>query len=130
MRIVSLGGKISFVLVAYAVGFFGAFAVAIPGGDLAAAVVAALLSLVAVILAARTFRGPGEGVREKRPWWKMTATAPSGFVWSLVFLLQAVSLFFSRQPRETGFLLAGAVAMLIALSFFASALHLVRKAKN
>ena len=64
MRIVSLGGKISFVLVAYAVGFFGAFAVAIPGGDVAAAVVAALLSLVAVILAARTFRGPGEGVRE------------------------------------------------------------------
>ncbi|MDJ0350774.1 hypothetical protein [Cryobacterium sp. PH29-G1] len=99
LRITSTSTKIGYVVAAYVVGPLIVLFVALVAGPPLAAAATVMLLLAVVGFAVRTFRGEGEPVAAPRAWWRMTAQPTSGFVFSALFLGQAVSLAFTAAPR-------------------------------
>jgi len=76
---------------AIVVGFMLQFAVFAPlawfASDWLHAVISALFQFAIIYGSTRVFRGPHEVVAPPRPWWKMTAGRPAGFLLAALFLL-------------------------------------------
>ncbi|MDY7544392.1 MULTISPECIES: hypothetical protein [unclassified Cryobacterium] len=85
-----------------------------------ASVVTGALALVLVAFATRTFRGEGEPVEQRRPWWKMTAHRTSGFVFTLLFGAQAIYLLIAVISRpESGLLIVPLITNAVIAAMFA-----------
>ncbi|GAB3130972.1 hypothetical protein GCM10027057_00870 [Marisediminicola antarctica] len=80
------------VVVAFPIAAAVSRAVDTPTGFLTASVLVAAV----VIFAARTFHGRQEPIAPPRPWWKMTARPPEGFLLATLFGAQALSVTITR----------------------------------
>ncbi|TFC27999.1 hypothetical protein E3O55_10770 [Cryobacterium sp. MDB1-18-2] len=91
-----------------------------------ASVAAAVLALVLVVFAARTFRAEDEPVEQRRPWWKMTAHRTSGVVFALLFGSQAIYVLiaFVSRPESGGLMVPLVTNILIAMMFAFSSMRL------
>ncbi|TFB90695.1 hypothetical protein E3O44_03670 [Cryobacterium algoricola] len=125
IRITSTSTKIAYVVASCVVFMLGAaLAIGLPSS--AIPVVAGVLALIVVGFAVRTFRGEGEPVEQRRPWWKMTARPTSGFVFALLFGSQAiyVLLTFRGGSDSASSIIPIVVDGLIATMFALSSLRL------
>lgn len=123
MRIGTVSAKGGFFLVAAVVIFFPAILLAAASYQLGFAW--AILGVVAAtVVAARTFRGPGESDAPRR-WWKMTSTRGGGLLLALVFFISAVSALVgvTTSPDPQLSIVGGVVALVIAAFFVNSALR-------
>jgi len=124
IRITSTSTKIGYVVASCVLLILGA-ALAI-GLPLPASVVVGVLALILVGFAARTFRGVGEPVEQRRPLWKMTASPASGFVVTLFFGSQTIYLLISvlSGSDSVGSIIPLVVDAFIATMFALSSLRL------
>lgn len=86
----------------------------------------AVMSVVsAVVVAARTFRGPAESDAH-RPWWKMTSTRGSSNLLSVLFFIQGVSVSLGAlaSPKPLFAVIGGVVALLVAAFYLNSAIRI------
>ncbi|MFJ3473642.1 hypothetical protein ACIPJ1_11945 [Microbacterium maritypicum] len=96
--------------------------------DLFAGYVWSLLAVIAlVVFTARVFRGPGESMAP-RPWWRMTTTALSSAVLSVLFAVQAVVGLFraGTAPFPAAVVLGALLTLAVAGAYALSATRLAR----
>lgn len=126
-RIVAAEAKVGYYI------FSGLVAVAVTTlawaslGTLAGILIAIPLQFLLVGFAVRNFRDATiEVVDEPRPWWRMTARAPSGFAFGATFI--GVGLWSAingaTDPDAWAFLLGGVTAGFIGALFIRSSLKL------
>jgi hypothetical protein len=117
MRITTVIGKISFVVVGIVAGYLALLAIrTVEGAEgHSTMAVGAVLEMVMVVIAARSFRGSGEPVSPQRLWWRMTARPTSGFLLSVLFAGQVAAGVSSAGDPAT--IIASA---LIAVAYLAS----------
>lgn len=129
IRVASNETKISLVVAAHVVGLTAGLAVSIlagPGwGQLA--IIATALATVASFT--RVFRGENEAIGPPRKWWRMTAEPTSGFVMGALFGSSVVATprLFGFDVQYVPFLV---VNVIIAISFFASSIHLAMRKRS
>jgi hypothetical protein len=134
VRISSDQTKVGYVVAAYVLGIFVAISSALVAGVPQAGAVTGIFLLVTVGFAVRNFRGDGEPVDAPRKWWRMTWRPTSGFVFAVVFLVQASSSAFAvalapGRDSEAYVVMALVYAFLGAL-FTYSSIRLRSLAKN
>ncbi|MEZ0140238.1 hypothetical protein AB1285_15500 [Microbacterium sp. NRRL B-14842] len=85
---------------------------------------ATVVIVAAVVVAARTFRSPGES-DAPRPWWKMTSTRGSGILLSAMFLIQGImaSSGAFASPSPVLAVIGGLVALAVAALYLNSAVR-------
>lgn len=92
IRITKWYVKLAYVVAAWLVGFpFIALFNAMKSPSWVGNMADSLLTIGAVVLGARLFRGRGEPVEPRRPWWKFTAWARLSRVLGIVFACIVVS---------------------------------------
>ncbi|WP_349897636.1 hypothetical protein [Parafrigoribacterium soli] len=111
-----------YVVASYLVALLVALAVTFTAGPATLAASWAILLLVCVGLAVRSFRGENESKDPPRAWWRMTARPASGFVFALLFLVQGLSLaMFTARPSE---FLVAILNLIVAALFLHSSIRL------
>jgi hypothetical protein len=125
-RITSNAGKASYVVVAYVIALTVLLAVGLTAGMLAATIAWSVLLLIAVAVAVRSFRGEGESKDAPRAWWRMTARPTAGFVFTAVFLLQAIYLAVQANTEVSpgSFYFLAVLNLVIAAFFIYSSIRL------
>jgi hypothetical protein len=95
--------KLAFVVAAWLVGFpFIALFNAMNAPSWVGNIADSLLTIGAVVLGARLFRGRGEPVEPRRPWWKFTAWPRLSRVLGIVFACVVVSILISFIAAALG----------------------------
>lgn len=61
---------------------------------------ASLFATAGLYCLTRVFRGDAEPAGSRRPWWRLTSRPTQGFVWAILFTIQAVVLW--TKPTEWG----------------------------
>lgn len=125
IRITSAPTKIAYVTTSYVVGFSATAFVAVTMGMAVASITFCVLVIVAVVFAARTFRGENEAT-SRRPWWRMTCHPTAGFVFASLFGFQGIYLVASTwsEPQAGVSLSVALVNVLIGAMFTNSSLRL------
>lgn len=124
MRITTVIGKISFMVVGLVAGYLALLGSRVIEGSEGSITMAvgAVLEVTVVIIAARSFRGSGEAVRPERHWWRMTARPTTGFLLSALFAGQAAAgMSSSDSPAIT------IAAAFLAVAYLVSSTTLVRR---
>lgn len=113
------------VVIAFSIAAAVSRAVDTPTGFLTASV------LVAAVMkfAARTFHGRQEPIAPPRPWWKMTARPPEGFLLATLFGAQALSVTITRMDGVSLALtmLPVSVQLLISANYLNASLRMRSK---
>lgn len=118
MRITSETSKAATVVVGVLLAII-ATPIAAAGGGLATGyVVGTAISVGLVVLATRTFRGPGEAVEPPRPWWRATNRPTAGYVLGVLYLLQAVTLLTRLDSGSVRALTWLSVAICVAIGAY------------
>ncbi|GAA1751147.1 hypothetical protein [Agromyces humatus] len=95
LRIVRWELKLLYVAVAYGIGYpIRALLFAAGAAPFVPSLVDATVTIGAFVLGARLFRGAGEAVAPKRPWWRMTAWPTLSKNLGILFAFMAVSFVF------------------------------------
>ncbi|WP_290473658.1 hypothetical protein [Leifsonia sp. 71-9] len=90
-RITSPQGKVTYVVVGYAIALTVAIVAALSATPTVGVLLYSATVVLLVVFGARTFRGEGEDPNGTRPSWRMTAKPTAGFVLAALLVLQAVS---------------------------------------
>lgn len=91
LRVVRWQVKLVYVIAAWCVGWvvsWSLYSMGLPGAVVS--VLNGMVSLASVLLGARIFRGRGEDLTPRRPWWQMTARPLLSRILSVLFLVVAV----------------------------------------
>lgn len=126
VRVLSTSGKVTAVVLATVVGLPMAVGVSLVAGSTFGMLLAAVVLLTIVIFAARTFRGTNEPIEPPRPWWKLTASAKSGYLVAALFTAQAIYVLGLPLGEESGmvYIFTAAVHFAIAAAYVHSSLRL------
>ena len=89
IRILRIRAKVVFLLIAVLAMVTIGVAMNYLAGGGAGVIVTSFLWIVVVVLGSRWFRGTDEPVEPPRPWWRMTAQPPAGYLLAVLFLLNA-----------------------------------------
>ncbi|WP_156109652.1 hypothetical protein [Cryobacterium sp. MLB-32] len=103
IRIVRWPFKLLYVVGAWLVGFpVSALLAAVNAPVLVGSPLSAAIALASVMAGARVFRGRGEPVAPRRPWWKMTSRPLLSRVLGIIFVVSAASAVFTLVTAPLG----------------------------
>lgn len=126
LRVTSPTGKLGALVAGWVLILLAGLGTTLTAGFELGATAIGALTLVLVVLCARSFRADGEPVEPPRPWWKLTGGVRSGLVVAALFAVQAISLASSSLDSDSRgpFLLWSLVYLGVAALFTNSSLRL------
>lgn len=131
-RIVGPWRKVAFVASWVVVNYATGWALGFLTSSMLSLIIGIALSLLFLIVGVRVFRGRNENVLHPRPWWRMTARPPAGYVLAVLFFLYAVYFlipYIGRGIRNFPLsvldsAISGPIAFIVAVLYLHSSLRL------